>query len=1253
MFNLFNWVQNLIAFFTFYAQGSGGGGGSAAGPGGAGSNGGNGIPGGASGSGAGGGGGAPNLTTTGSAGGSGSGTTGGAGGNGGGGSGGGSAGGGNATLNTGGGGGGGQGQAPGGAGASSNIWSGSVYPSTTGSGSTAGPGGGGGGASNGGSASGGAAGLYGAGGGGSANPGSGSSIAGAQGIVVLTYNSPTVLTTAYWVGGTGTWNASSATNWASTSGGAGGAGVPAAGSTVIFDANSGTGTVTISTGATCSYITCTSASSSLLFSSAATLACTGAIANGAINITSGGWTGVNGGLTIDNAGYTTSLSISSGRNFNSPVTYQPSSATSSVLSLTANTSINLGSFLLTQGTLSLNTYTLTCAGFSSSNSNTRSISFGTGQLTLTANNATIWDTTTATNFTWTGTATIVSNYSGSTGTRTFLFGTLASPFTLGSGSGNQFSFGTAGTDSVNVTGSMASLDFTGFTGTWFSGTTAMSITSGNLTLSSGMTCTTSIGIISFTGTSGTQTITCAGKTINPVTVNGVGGTVALADALTVNGALTVNNGTFNASNQSVTASSFSSSNSNTRTITMGVGTWTLTGTVTVWSTITTTNLTFNKNSANINISNTTGASLTFAGGGLTYNNLSLTGSTGSTTLTLTGANTFATFASSKTVAYTVILPASVTSSFNQWTAQGSSGNLLTINSSTAGTQASMSVTNTPTLAYTLIIDNNLTTTNGTVTNGYLNNTTGWTAGTGSTYYALLTSGTIYTIPSTWNNTNNAIHLIGGGGGGAGSTANANTKAGGGGGGGGGYAKLTNQSYTVGSSIGYTIGSAGTAGASGGTTSSTAGTGGTTQWGAPQNTISYVSSAVSVQNTTSTTITVTVPSVSNGNLMIMIVNNGLGSGTWTTPTGWTIGTAAANGRALFWRVASSEPSSYTVTTGSSSTLDAFIIAYANATFDTSGLATQTSASPVTPIAITVAAANSTIIYTAVENSPSITYTTPTGYTARASDSDTTTPSAAVWDLSGVAAGSYTAPSTTPSSGTARAYVISLSPTVGSYTASATGGAGGSSTATGPASAGGTGGTGSGGSLNYTGGTGGAGGTSTTSSTGTGGGGGAGAAGPLGNGGNGGNGSSGAGGLYAGGGGGGNGGGSAGSNASGATGGVGGNNNAGTGGGTGGSGAGGAGSNGGGGGGGGGAGTGGAGGAGIDILGLYGSGGGAGGTSGTASANNAGAIYGGGGSGSGSASTSGNANAGSAGAQGAIMLVWGPTTTATTGNFFLMF
>lgn len=53
------------------------------------------------------------------------------------------------------------------------------------------------------------------------------------------------MATRFWVGGTGTWDASSTTHWASTSGGSGGASAPTTGDNPTFDGSSGTGTVTL------------------------------------------------------------------------------------------------------------------------------------------------------------------------------------------------------------------------------------------------------------------------------------------------------------------------------------------------------------------------------------------------------------------------------------------------------------------------------------------------------------------------------------------------------------------------------------------------------------------------------------------------------------------------------------------------------------------------------------------------------------------------------------------------------------------------------------------------------------------------------------------------------------------------------------------------------------------------------------------------------------------------------------------------
>lgn len=67
----------------------------------------------------------------------------------------------------------------------------------------------------------------------------------------------------YWVGGSGTWDSSDTTNWSTSSGGAGGASVPGSSDNVFFDANSGTGTVTVGNSLSCRNLVTTGISSSL------------------------------------------------------------------------------------------------------------------------------------------------------------------------------------------------------------------------------------------------------------------------------------------------------------------------------------------------------------------------------------------------------------------------------------------------------------------------------------------------------------------------------------------------------------------------------------------------------------------------------------------------------------------------------------------------------------------------------------------------------------------------------------------------------------------------------------------------------------------------------------------------------------------------------------------------------------------------------------------------------------------------------
>jgi hypothetical protein len=287
---------------------------------------------------------------------------------------------------------------------------------------------------------------------------------------------------------------------------------------------------------------------------------------------------------------------------------------------------------LTNGTLDLNGYTLTTGLFSSNNSNTRTLAFGSaGKIVLTATTGTVLSMSTATNFTYTGTSRIEVTASGA--------GRTITPPSTNAVESNVLSiYVTTGSDTVTIGGAARFLNFdlTGFAGTLTYASSSRYF--GDLVFVSGMTLGTVAASFVFSKTSGTQTITTAGKTIGAgVTIDASGATVSLQDALSLTGTLTLTNGTLTTNGYAVTAGIFSSSNSNTRALNLGASTVSITSTGTAWNITDPTNMTLNAGTSTITTSGTT-ASITFVGGGLTYYNVTF-GATYYNTA-LSGANTF-------------------------------------------------------------------------------------------------------------------------------------------------------------------------------------------------------------------------------------------------------------------------------------------------------------------------------------------------------------------------------------------------------------------------------------------------------------------------------------------------------------------------------------------------------------------------------------------------------------------------------------
>ena len=465
----------------------------------------------------------------------------------------------------------------------------------------------------------------------------------------------------YWVGGTASWDGTAGTKWALTSGGTGGQAIPTSADDVFFSSLS-TGTCTIATGNTgAKSINCTGFTGTIAGSAAITV-------SGSITLVSGMTFSSTSTITINGTGTLTTASKTLG-----PVTVNGVGITVSL-----GDALTMGAtrtFTLTAGTLNLANFILSTGLFSSNVTNTRVIQFGTGNITTTGSGTAF--NFNGTNFTYTGTPTVnISNNSATATTVTVSTGYTETNVL-------DFNF-TTGTYSLTFSAAVVrNLNFTGFAGTVNNSNRTIY---GNLTVPASGVTWSGNNTQNFSATSGTQTITTNGANIDvPFTFNGAGGTRALAGDLTLGStrALNVERDTFNTNNFNVTVGLFNSNYSNVRTINMGSGTWTITGTGTVWNIATTTNLTLNPSTSTIVLSDTSATARTFAGGGLTYYNLTIGGTTGTSTLTFTGSNTFNTLSSTKTVAHTILFTASTTNTFTTFNINGTSGNVVTIGSVTA------------------------------------------------------------------------------------------------------------------------------------------------------------------------------------------------------------------------------------------------------------------------------------------------------------------------------------------------------------------------------------------------------------------------------------------------------------------------------------------------------------------------------------------------------------------------------------------
>ena len=398
------------------------------------------------------------------------------------------------------------------------------------------------------------------------------------------------MATRYWVGGTGTWNLSTTTNWSTTSGGAGGASVPLAYDPVVIDGNSniGTGAFTITiNGGECNDCTINGLDGPLTITVASEWNIYGGVYFQPTNITIAATGNQYISFKWDSDARTKTI-YTNGIILDCQIAFNSTSSWQLVDNLTVPSTRTI---LHYNGTLNLNNNTLSCGIYDGGGPIgiiASIIGFGTtGNITVTGNGATIFSHAGS----FTGTPTVNCTYSGATGTRTLAGGLLLEA--------TSYSFNiTAGTDTINTgnnNNTFKNLNFTGFSGiiTTPNNNGNFKIF-GNLTIPATVT-STSIGTITLAATSGTKTISITKLLEVEITLDGVGGTWQLIDDLTLGSSKTVTltRGTLDLNNKIITTGRFSSSSGFTRTIAFGTSNITLTsgGTNTIWTTADLTGLT--------------------------------------------------------------------------------------------------------------------------------------------------------------------------------------------------------------------------------------------------------------------------------------------------------------------------------------------------------------------------------------------------------------------------------------------------------------------------------------------------------------------------------------------------------------------------------------------------------------------------------------------------------------------------------------
>jgi hypothetical protein len=473
------------------------------------------------------------------------------------------------------------------------------------------------------------------------------------------------------------WNLSGSQNWSSTAWATTSTGTPAAANfplaqdTAVITEAGAAGTITMNAAWSIGTLTCDDGVSprtsvvSFAGNSSPTFYGDLKLSSGVLLTATGTWNigSVNTTNNITSVGKTFSNAIHFTHSGTGGVVLQDNFTTSSTAALVS-------------GNLNLNGKTLTCGIFNSNNTNTRALTFGTnGKIATTTGGGTVTpiEMSNVTNLTVSGTSRFELTSNASSGTRRVGIGitgfTEANAINI---------FVTAGSDTILFFNNSKwnNLDLTGFSGTFSVESTGCQMY-GNLVISPTVSSITGGGsILSFLKTSGIQTITGSNKSVGFTILKGNSGTLRMLDSFSA--FLSLQGGVFDLNGNTLTSSSCDITNGSTaRELRFGSGQLILSGTGTVF-TYSGSNFLVTPNTGKIVLSDNSSTARTFIGGGiLTYPELEIGGTTGTSTTTITGVNGFAKLTSNKTVAHTIVFPNATTRVAN-WNVNGTEGNLVTL-----------------------------------------------------------------------------------------------------------------------------------------------------------------------------------------------------------------------------------------------------------------------------------------------------------------------------------------------------------------------------------------------------------------------------------------------------------------------------------------------------------------------------------------------------------------------------------------------